>query len=65
MIVDRRKIATLLLMAGMFLNPLGFDILFYSINELTNSYWITTSIFYLLSASCFGLYWVLNNNQKN
>jgi hypothetical protein len=65
MIVDKRKIATLSLMAGMFFNPLGFDILFYSVNNLTNSYWITTSIFYLASASCFGLYWVLNKNKKD
>lgn len=45
-----------MLMLGMFFNPMGFDILFYMILQLTNSYAITTFIFYLLSALCFGLY---------
>ena len=45
-----------MLMLGMFFNPMGFDILFYTILQLTGSYGITTFIFYLLSASCFGLY---------
>lgn len=45
-----------MLMLGMFFNPMGFDILFYMVLQLTNSYGITTFIFYLLSASCFGLY---------
>lgn len=45
-----------MLMLGMFFNPMGFDILFYTIYQLTGSYGITTFIFYLLSAFCFGLY---------
>ena len=51
-----RKIATLMLMLGMFFNPMGFDILFYTTFQLTGSYGITTFIFYLLSAASFGLY---------
>ncbi len=58
-VVNRKKIATLVLMTAMFLNPLGFDILFYMVLKLTNSYAITTSIFYLASLSLFGLYFYL------
>lgn len=55
--VNRKKIATLVLMTAMFLNPLGYDALFYMVLKATgNSYVITTSIFYLLSLSLFGLY---------
>lgn len=57
--IKRRKIATLCLMIAMFLNPLGFDVIFAMILELTGSYWTTTGIFYLLSLSFFGLYFYL------
>lgn len=57
--IKRRKIATLCLMMAMFLNPLGFDVMFAMILELTGSYWTTTGIFYLLSLSFFGLYFYL------
>ena len=57
--VRKRKIATLCLMIAMFLNPLGFDVMFAMILELTGSYWTTTGIFYLLSLSFFGLYFYL------
>jgi len=57
--IRKRKIATLCLMIAMFLNPLGFDVMFAMILELTGSYWTTTGIFYLLSLSFFGLYFYL------
>ena len=48
----------ILLMAGMFFNPLGFDIIFKMMLDATNSYWITTGIFYGISLSFFGLYFL-------
>lgn len=51
-----RKIATFTLMAAMFFNPLGYDIIFAMIMNVTGSYLITTGIFYLVSAFFFGLY---------
>lgn len=57
--VNRNKIATLVLMIAMFLNPLGYDALFYMVLKATNSYMITVGIFYLLSASLFGVYFYL------
>ena len=59
----KRKIATLCLMIAMFLNPLGFDVMFAMILELTGSYWTTTGIFYLLSLSFFGLYFLFREKK--
>ena len=59
-VVNRKKIATIVLMMAMFMNPLGYDALFYMVLKATgDSYVITTSIFYLLSASLFGVYFYL------
>lgn len=59
-VVNRRKIATLVLMTAMFLNPLGYDALFYMVLKATgDSYALTTGIFYLLSALLFGVYFYL------
>lgn len=44
------------LMIAMFLNPLGFDVLFAMIMSLTGSYWTTDIILYGLSAFFFGLF---------
>jgi len=65
--VNRKKIATLVLMTAMFLNPLGYDALFYMVLKATGgSYATTTAIFYLLSASLFGLYlYLLKINPMN
>jgi len=54
--LNREKVATLLLMAGTFFNPLGYDALLFKTIELTGSYWISISIFYLLAACCFTAY---------
>jgi hypothetical protein len=56
---NKRKIATLCLMIAMFLNPIGFDVAFAMVMKMTGSYWITTAIFYLLSALFFGVYFYL------
>lgn len=48
--------ATLWLIIAMFLNPLGFDVLFKMVLDATKSYWATSGIFYCASALCFGLY---------
>lgn len=59
-VVNRKKISTIVLMGAMFLNPLGYDALFYMVLKITgNSYVTTTSIFYLSSASLFGVYFYL------
>jgi hypothetical protein len=46
-------------MMAMFLNPLGFDILFKLVMELTGSYWITDLLFYLSAGLFLGLYFLL------
>ena len=47
-------------MLATFFNPLGFDALFKAVLDWTGSYWTTDLIFYLTSASLFGLYFYLN-----
>lgn len=55
-VVNRTRIANFCLLISAFLNPFGFDVVFYMILELTGSYGVTTGIFYLLSLSFLGLY---------
>jgi hypothetical protein len=52
-------------MAGMFFNPLGFDVIFKMILDTTNSYWITTGIFYGIALSFFGLYFLFREKNEN
>lgn len=52
----KQKMATICLGLCLFFNPAGFDILFKTILDATGSYWITTSIFYLVAVSFLGLY---------
>jgi hypothetical protein len=52
-------------MAGMFFNPLGFDIIFKMILDATSSYWITTGIFYGIALSFFGLYFLFREKNEN
>jgi hypothetical protein len=60
----RRKVATGCLILATFFNPLGFDALFALIMRWTGSYWITDVIFYTLSLSFFGLYYLLLISSK-
>jgi hypothetical protein len=57
---------TAILMTAMFFNPFGYDMIFFTILNLTGSYWITVSIFYLISGFLFSLYFYLSKkNKKN
>lgn len=46
---------TISLMIATFLNPFGFDILVYKMTELTNNYWTTMYVLYLLAFLSFCL----------
>jgi hypothetical protein len=59
----KKNLAILTLMLATFFNPLGFDVLFKIGLDLTGSYWLTTGIFYLVSASFFGLYFWLSGKK--
>lgn len=54
--INRKRIATLSLMTAMFFLPLGYDVAFFMLQKLIDSYVITTLFFYLVSALFFGLY---------
>jgi len=60
----RDNLASMFLVTATFLNPLGFDVAFYTVMQWTGSYWITTLLFYLGSALFFGLYFWLRNKDK-
>lgn len=51
----------LLITLALFLNPLGYDVVVYGITLLTNSYWLTTSIMYMLAICFFGLFMYFYN----
>jgi hypothetical protein len=58
---NKKRIAPIVLMAAMFLNPMGYAELFKIMMNLIGSYWYTTLCFYLASALLFGLYfWLLD-----
>lgn len=63
-VVTKQRLAALCLMAGTFFLPFGYDVAFKMIFDWTGSYWITTFIFYLISASFFGGYIFLNRRSK-
>lgn len=54
--LGKRVIGNTLITLALFLNPLGYDIVVYGINTLTQSYWMTMSIMYSLAISFFGLF---------
>ena len=57
-VINKEKTATLFLFLGTFFNPLGYDALLKFLIDATGSYWFSISIFYLVSASCFTLYFL-------
>jgi len=47
-----------MLLMGTFFNPFGFDALFALVMKWTGSYWTTDLIFYCISGSFFGAYFL-------
>lgn len=58
-VLNREKLATFFIFLGTFFNPLGYDALLKLLIDMTGSYWFSISIFYLLSALCYTLYFFL------
>lgn len=56
----RKNMGILFLMMGAFFCPIGFDAATAVVMKWTGDYWITMSIFYLLSALFFGFYFYLH-----
>lgn len=52
--LDKKWLGNLFLTIGMFLNPLGYDLVVYGINTIVNDYWMTMSIMYMLAGLFFG-----------
>lgn len=54
--INRRKLGTICLVIATFLNPFGYDILVFKLNQLTNDYWSTMHIMYASALLFFGLF---------
>lgn len=61
--MTKQKLATLCLMLGMFLNPMGFDAVQLMLIKLTGSLLRANLILYCLAAFCFGLYFYFSGNN--
>ena len=59
----RERLGTISLALCVFFLPLGYDLVFWMVQELTGSYGLTTFLFYVLSAVFFGFYIYLH--KKN
>jgi hypothetical protein len=57
----KKAIGNLLAAIGMFLNPLGYDVIVYWITGLTHNYWMTMSFMYVGAGVFFGLFIYLYN----
>jgi hypothetical protein len=62
-IVKKEKLATVFLMLGTFFNPLGYDALLKALLDLTGNYWLSISVFYLVSACFFTLYFIFSKTN--
>jgi uncharacterized BrkB/YihY/UPF0761 family membrane protein len=61
---NKKRLASVCLILATFFNPFGFDVLFATIMEWTDSYWHTVAIFYFLSGLFFGFYFFLSSDRK-
>lgn len=59
-----KRLKTIALILATFFNPLGFDALFALVTKWTGSYLITDILFYLVSASFFGAYFLIVRIEK-
>jgi len=61
--MTKTKLATLFLIIGMFLNPLGFDAIQLMLIHLTGSLLKANFVLYFLAVFCFGLYFYFSGNN--
>lgn len=54
-LINRKVLGTVCLAIATFLNPMGFDILVYKLNQLTTDYWSTMYVLYAFALLFFGL----------
>lgn len=62
--INRKVIGTLCLVLASFLNPFGFDILVFKLTQLTNDYWSTMYVLYLLAFLSFSLSYLFFKTGK-
>ncbi len=52
----KKALGNLFVTLALFLNPMGYDIVVYGITLLTDSYWMTMSVMYMLAGTFFILF---------
>jgi H+/Cl- antiporter ClcA len=57
--LGKRTLGNVAISIALFLNPFGYDLVVYGINYLTNDYWVTMGIMYILAGTFFGLFMYL------
>jgi len=61
--INKKKLSTIFLIVGMFLNPMGFDAVQLILIKLTGSLLNANLVLYCLAAFCFGLYFYFSGNN--
>lgn len=59
--LGKKALGNVFITLALFLNPLGYDLVVYGINSLTNDYWMTMSIMYALAGTFFAMFIYLYN----
>ena len=54
--LKKQNFGNMLVTIALFLNPLGYDFVVYTINSCTNDYWMTMCVMYTLTAIFFSLF---------
>jgi len=64
--LGKKILANVTMTMALFLNPFGYDLIVFFINEMTHSYWVTMSVMYLMSGLFFsGFMFFYNINLIN
>ena len=61
--MNKKKLATVCLMIGMFLNPMGFDAIQLTLIHITGSLLRANFVLYCLASFFFGLYFFFSGNN--
>jgi hypothetical protein len=54
--INKQNFGNVLVTLALFLNPFGYDLVVYTINSLTNDYWMTMFVMYVLTTIFFSLF---------
>jgi len=59
--LGKKILANITMTMALFLNPFGYDLIVFFINEMTHNYWVTMSVMYLMSGLFFSSFMFFYN----